>query len=127
MKKLHSITAAAALAVAFALAVPSSASAGQVVGKILTLEVVGTATTPYVMVNMSGTPSGYPACSVWPVMMAVDISTARGKIVMSVLTSAFLAGKTVTLRGTSPGTCVTPSNQATPVAVEQAYYVQLEQ
>jgi hypothetical protein len=129
MKKSHSITAAAALAVAIALAVPSSASAGQITGKINNLHVVGSATAPFVMVNITGAVSGAPACTAWPPLMAVDISTARGKVVMSVLTSAFLAGKTVTLRGTSPGTCVTPANQASgsSVAVEQAYYVLIEQ
>lgn len=127
MKKLQSMTAAAALAVAFALAVPSSAFAGQIVGKINTLDIVGTATTPFVIVNITGTPSGAPACSQWPASMAVDISTARGKAVMAILTSAFLAGKTVALRGTNPGTCVTPANQVVATALEQAYYVQLVQ
>ena len=128
MKKLHSITAAAALAVAFALAVPSSASAGQIVGKINTLDIVGTATTPYVMVSIAGTASGAPSCSQLTTSMAVDISTARGKMVMSILTSAFLAGKAVALRGINPATtCVTPANQVLPIAVEQAYYIQLVQ
>jgi hypothetical protein len=100
MSSLRTAAVAAAFVATFALLAPSTAAAGTISGPILAINIYGSTTTPYAVINVSGNPSNAAGCSIWPGAMVLDISTTRGKAALSLLTAAFLAGKTVTLRGT---------------------------
>lgn len=112
-----------AAVIALAVLVPTSAFAGTMSGaRISILNIYGSTTTPYAVFSFATVASGSPSCSQWPAAMALDISTNRGKAQMQLLTSAFLSGKNVMLKGT--GSCVTPTGFGT--TVETVNYVNIQ-
>jgi hypothetical protein len=65
----------------------------------------------YARVYLNGpTVTGRPAChnAVFVTHFAFDISTAKGKALLSVATAAFLAGKSVFITGSN--TCINPGS-----------------
>jgi hypothetical protein len=108
MKKI--VNCCLALLVGLTLLHSSTALAGFSNVSITHVHVAGN-TTAYAVVQVSAI-SGSPAsCAVYPqVAMYIDLSTNKGRAVLSVATAAMLAGKKVSIWGT--GTCGTPSGLA---------------
>lgn len=86
----------------------STAYAGQATQvNISSVQVVGSSTSPYAAIGMNGI-SGAPSCATFPaIVMYADLSTNKGRAILSTATAAMLAGKKVTVIGT--GGCTTPS------------------
>ncbi len=89
-----SVVTAAALAVA-GLASPAAASSSQsgTISTILPLR------NGIVLFNHSGARSATPACHTIPGRWALDASTTAGQASLSVLMSAYLAGKRIAILG----------------------------
>ena len=118
MNDVRKAILAAVSALAVLTASPAFA-AGSTTQKITLINLVGSSTVPYTVVLFDNPVSSSPACAVQTAAMAIDSSTVRGKAQLSLITAAFLAGKTVTLTGT--GVCVTPAGF--PYATETVLYV----
>ena len=103
------------LAVAFAgvvLGVTPSAHAVGSVGSVLiaNIQIVTSNGTSAAVLNFVGGVGGSrPACATFPQLgLGIDVSTAKGKLVLNYATAAFLASKKVDVSGT--GGCFGASN-----------------
>ena len=98
------------------------AQAGQVLnGTITAIHLYGSSTTPVAAITYSGSLSGSPACATIPqIYMYADLSTAKGRALLSLATSAMLAGKRVNIFGTN--TCAQPSGG---LSEENINYIQV--
>lgn len=109
MSKMRKVWATVAF-VLVSFVFTSSAFAGSFSNqRISTLAVYGaTTTTPYVIVTFSAGSTSPAGCTngVGTTSMTFDASTNRGKVLLSLLTSAFLAGKPVNIVGS--GSCIAP-------------------
>jgi hypothetical protein len=74
---------------------------------ITNIQITGTATNPIAVLQTNGVASGTTSCAANPrIGMAIDVSSAKGRAVLSTATAAMLAYKKVTLVGTNG--CLTP-------------------
>lgn len=111
---------------AFAVLVSSSSAfAGTAYSqRIAQIGVYGSSTTPYVIFYLENGVSNSPSCVGWGGSMVLDISTARGKALQQMLTSAYLSGRNVYIQGS--GSCVTPSGSGG-LAMETITYAMMQQ
>jgi hypothetical protein len=108
MARLRLVSLAAALiAASLAMVSPVYAVAGSISSAtIINIRVYNSSTTPSVVVQFNATTSNNLACSPAPFnqTMAIDGSTAKGKLIASNAMAAFLSGRKVTVIGT--GACL---------------------
>src|SRR5262245_27750897 len=84
-------------------------AAGSVSSSVTQISIVGTSTSSYASISFGALISAGPSCAgSLTNIMYIDLSTNKGRAVLSTATAALLAGKLVSAIGT--GTCVTPSN-----------------
>jgi hypothetical protein len=106
-----------AVATVAALAVTPSAHAGSVGSIVISnINVSSTATngggSAFALIAFSTTVSNPPSCAVFPqIGMAIDISSTKGKIMLSNAVAAFLSGKKVNITG--QGNCSVPGGSTT--------------
>jgi hypothetical protein len=106
MSTIRQISLAAAFTLASFATTPSAhAAPGSVSSaRITNVRVYNSDGNPSVVVQFDQSRSGTIACSPFVSAMAIDGSTAKGKLIASNAMAAFLAGKKVTVIGT--GLCL---------------------
>lgn len=111
---------------AFAVLVSSSSAFAGIAQsqRISQIGIYGSSTTPYIIFYLENGVSNAPSCAQWTGTMVLDISTARGKALQQLLTSAYLSGRNVQITGS--GSCVTPSGSGG-LAMETISYAIMQQ
>jgi len=76
----------------------ATAHAGSATGTVTTIDIEG---TRFAFLRLSTSPSSRPAChpNLQQSAFAIDLDTSKGRAILSVATSAMLAGKTVEIIG----------------------------
>jgi hypothetical protein len=103
-KPVKAALVAAVVAISISLPLPAHAVGSALGVKIGSIMVIGTQSAVLTIVGPIGT---RPACAVSTNGMVMDIATSKGRALLSLAQSAFLADLFVTIQGT--GSCTTPA------------------
>jgi hypothetical protein len=106
-KTLRAALVAAVVAICTALPLPAHAVGSALGVKITSIMVIG---TQHAVLTIAGPIGTRPACAVSTNGMVMDVATSKGRALLSLAQSAFLADLFVTIQGT--GTCTTPTGSS---------------